>query len=62
MFVDDMSDFDMDDIMGSQEPPKAQEPKQADENDKSVVTATTATTRDEFEDEMEAMGEMDDLY
>lgn len=61
LFVDDMSDFDMDDIMGSQEPPNAQEPKQTPETDK-LVEPGTASARDEFEDEMEAMGEMNDLY
>jgi len=65
LFVDDESDFDMDEILrGSQE---------RRDTDKDISTATiTATTtaqpstastapveRDEFEDEMEAMGDMD---
>jgi hypothetical protein len=63
LFVDDMSDFDMDDIMGSQEPPEAQEPlKQAADTNESPVPTDTSARQDEFEDEMEAMGEMDDMY
>ena len=56
--MDDMSDFDMDDIMGSQEP---RDPKQNDETNKAATPPSSAT-RDEFEDEMDAMNGMDDLY
>ena len=63
LFVDDMSDFDMDDIMGSQEPLKPLKPlKQAADTDSSPVPTGNSARQDDFEDEMEAMGEMDDLY
>ena len=57
--MDDMSDFDMDDIMGSQEP---RDTNKDDEIVKAAVPVTSTATRDEFEDEMEAMNEIDDLY
>lgn len=57
--MDDMSDFDMDDIMESQEPVK---PKQGDVTTKASTSAPASAERDEFEDEIEAMNDMNDLY
>lgn len=49
----------MEDIMGSQEP---RDSNKGDETVKAAVPATSTAARDEFEDEMEAMNEIDDLY
>jgi hypothetical protein len=65
LFVDDESDFDMDDILGG---------SQEQSNTTDAITSGTAVTieetvketkpetRDEFEDELDVMNEMDDFF
>jgi hypothetical protein len=62
LFVeDDMSDFDVDEILGGQ---NANEPAAENGEREKEVTAGEgqSNTRDEFEDEMDAMMDMDDLF
>jgi hypothetical protein len=58
---DDMSDFDMDEILGTQKPKEINTGN--GESEKGVAaTETRENTQDEFDDEMDALIEMDDLY
>ena len=59
MFVDDLSDFDMDEILqGSQK----ESEWTREEGTSKEVEATTEADRDEFEDEMEVMNTMNDDF
>ena len=67
LFVDDLSDFDMDEILaGSQ---KQSETRTGEMGTDGVVAGETNkdesakfVERDEFEDEMDAMNDMDDFF
>jgi hypothetical protein len=62
LFVDDdMSDFDMDEILGTQKPNETNTGNGGSEKG-VVVSETRGNTRDEFDDEMDALIDMDDLY
>ena len=60
LFVDDddMSDFDMDELLGTQ---KQTETMEAGKSNDDVATAKSAE-KDEFEDEMDAMKDIDDFF
>jgi replication fork protection complex subunit Csm3/Swi3 len=60
LFVDDddMSDFDMDELLGTQ---KQRETMEAGKSSDDVAAAKSAE-KDEFEDEMDAMKDIDDFF
>jgi hypothetical protein len=58
---DDMSDFDMDEILGTQKPNETNTGNGGSEKE-IAANETREDTRDEFEDEMDALIDMDALY
>jgi hypothetical protein len=56
-----MSDFDMDEILGTQKPNETNTGNGGSEKE-IAANETRENTRDEFEDEMDALMDMDDLY
>ena len=61
LFVEDLSDFDMDEIIrGSQEKTNREANNDPLKNDSVEENARRSPVRDEFEDEMDAMHELDD--